>query len=128
MRVPRVTAELEWSSLLTRRVRIRQLTVEGAVFDPTLLPADLPERQRDGDGGVTHFDIAELRIRGAGVGPVAVDGGVWLESWRIEEVEIDGSFVENRLVLRRIRGHAVAEHAARPAIHADLSSRGLELS
>jgi translocation and assembly module TamA len=127
--VERATAELRWRALFADTVVIDSIRLERPQLD---LGAPLPEalvaEETDEEAGI-DLEVVELELTDAAVlgGEVGEELDVWLDSWRVEEIHLSGSYTGGAADLRLDESRITIASARRPEISARaLASARLE--
>lgn len=119
----RVEATVSWRSLFADRIRVERVRVEAPRLD---LQAPRPEPRKPEPtaepSGPPAVDAYEITISEAEVssGPLPEDVETWLDSWRVEQLDLEGTYLADRLAMRLPAARLTVESARRPPIVADL--------
>ena len=120
--VRRTRAVVSWSSLLRQRVVVRSLRLARPRFD---LGSPLPEipatAAAEDSESSRSLDVHEIEVTGAAVvsGPLPDGLEMWLDSFRIEQAELRGSYRSDELRLQLPAARLTVESSRRPSILAD---------
>ncbi len=118
--VPEVTVAVSWASFLGDRIVVRTLRIAEPRVD---LGAPLPEASGEPAAGSTAPGVDFERFE-IGDGEV-VGGGKWsvqLDSLSAGGVNLEGSFIADRLQVEILSARLIAESELRPPIEASLSA------
>lgn len=120
LKVDQLVVEASWSSFLTDLWVIENAELAGPVFD---LGAPLPPAREDQEEtSKTTVEVAALQLREGRIlgDPAQLDPDAWLTAWHVEDLELRGSLVDEKLQIELPHGVLQAERQAAEALVFDL--------